>query len=430
MPPTPKTFVVHLTVLSILTLAATQKANAQGFGVELHNTVMPASGGMAGASIARPQDVPSAVNGNPATLAQFLGTQFTMSGAWIEPTYKVQHAGGALPGVGAYSATSNAQGAALGNIAVAQDLRPLGIPGTLGIGLIGTSGAGVSFRQVPASNGTSALLQALGIAAAAGVEVTDQLSVGASLVLGAGTLDGPFVGLTGAAYDYALRGSVGVTHELGADTTLGVYYRTVQSFNFDDAAILQLPGPLGLTSINDINLDMPDTIGFGFANEQLLDGRLLLAVDVLYKQWDNADFWRVIWENQWVFQVGAQYAINDRVRVRLGYAYAENITESNPGISAGGVTPPGAQAAIQYIQAQFAAINKHRMTIGVGICDVLPNMDFNLHAGGMFNASEQFGALSSASVESYWLGAGMTWHFGGSECSGCDNCGSCDACTQ
>ncbi len=38
---------------------------------------------MAGASIARPQDVPSAVNANPATLAQFLGTQFTMSGACV-----------------------------------------------------------------------------------------------------------------------------------------------------------------------------------------------------------------------------------------------------------------------------------------------------------------------------------------------------------
>ncbi len=41
---------------------------AQGFGVELHNTLMPASGGMGGVSIASPQDLPSALHGNPATL--------------------------------------------------------------------------------------------------------------------------------------------------------------------------------------------------------------------------------------------------------------------------------------------------------------------------------------------------------------------------
>jgi len=39
---------------------------------------------MAGVSIARPQDVPSAIFGNPATLAQFQGTQFTLGGGWME----------------------------------------------------------------------------------------------------------------------------------------------------------------------------------------------------------------------------------------------------------------------------------------------------------------------------------------------------------
>ena len=56
----------------------------QTFGVELNNTLMPASGGMAGVSIARPQDLTSAINANPATLTQFKGTQATFSGAWAE----------------------------------------------------------------------------------------------------------------------------------------------------------------------------------------------------------------------------------------------------------------------------------------------------------------------------------------------------------
>ncbi len=56
-------------------ICPTRTAQAQVFGVELHNNLMPASGGMGGVSIARPQDLTSGINGNPATLTQFHGTK-------------------------------------------------------------------------------------------------------------------------------------------------------------------------------------------------------------------------------------------------------------------------------------------------------------------------------------------------------------------
>ncbi|NOY43466.1 MAG: hypothetical protein GXP26_16725 [Planctomycetes bacterium] len=68
-----------------------QDASAQAFGVELHATMNPAAGGMAGVSIARPQDVQSAFTGNPATLTQFRGTQFSFGGGWVEPTINVNN---------------------------------------------------------------------------------------------------------------------------------------------------------------------------------------------------------------------------------------------------------------------------------------------------------------------------------------------------
>lgn len=386
-------------------------ARAQSFGPELHNALMPASGGMAGTSIARPQDLQSALNGNPATLAQFRGTQFSFGGAWAEPTYNVTHAGGVLPNVDAYAAKSEAEGVSLGNIGVTQDFSAFGLPITTGIGLISAGGGGVSFRNVPESNGTSAMLQTLEVVTGAGVKLTDRLAAGANVMLGSSTVDGPFVGLTAAAYDYALRGSVGLNYDAGACTTLGLYYQTKQSFNFDDAVVLDL-GP-GFESVSrDLALDLPDNIGFGLANERLAGGNLLLAADVLYKQWDNADLFRAIYDNQWVFQCGAQYRMSRRIFLRVGYAYAENAMDPNPGASAGGISPPGAVAAIQYAQAQFAAINRHRVSAGVGVRDVLPGVDFDLLAGGMFDESDDFGAATSASVESYWLGLGMTWRFG------------------
>ena len=61
--------------------AGTRAAQAQTFGVELHNNLMPAAGAMGGVSIARPQDLASGINGNPATLTQFAGTQFMFGGA-------------------------------------------------------------------------------------------------------------------------------------------------------------------------------------------------------------------------------------------------------------------------------------------------------------------------------------------------------------
>ena len=51
------------------------------------------------------------------------------------------------------------------------------------------------------------------------------------------------------------------------------------------------------------------------------------------------------------------------------------------------------------------------MTMSVGISDVLPGMDFDISAGGMFKETDQF-ASTIASVESYWVGLGMTWRFG------------------
>jgi long-chain fatty acid transport protein len=69
--------------------AGTRAAHAQTFGVELHNNLMPAAGGMGGVSIAKPQDLTSGINGNPATLTQFVGTQVMFGGAWTEPTFNM-----------------------------------------------------------------------------------------------------------------------------------------------------------------------------------------------------------------------------------------------------------------------------------------------------------------------------------------------------
>lgn len=57
------TAIIAMFVPGMLFVLLDRHAHAQTFGIELHNTLMPASAGMAGTSLARPQDLQSAING-------------------------------------------------------------------------------------------------------------------------------------------------------------------------------------------------------------------------------------------------------------------------------------------------------------------------------------------------------------------------------
>ena len=130
----------------------------------------------------------------------------------------------------------------------------------------------------------------------------------------------------------------------------------------------------------------------------------------------SADLFGAIYSDQWVVQLGAQYSVG-RVRLRMGYAWAENPLRDNPGQSAGGVTPPGGRPVIEYIQSMLAVSNQHRLSGGVGVQNVLPGIDLDLFAGGMFGSSGSYaGGAVASSLESYWIGAGLTWRFGRGAC--------------
>lgn len=397
-----------------LSLVAARPAVAQSFGIEMHNTAMPASGGMAGTSLALPQDLVSAVHGNPATMTQFKGTQFMLGGAWSEPTIDITQAGGVLPNVGAYTGKSGAQGALLPAVGITQDLSELGLPAVFGISLAADAGGAVDMRHIPASNGTNSSMLFLGMNLGLGMSLTERLAVGASMTVGIGYFDAPFVGAGGMTNDYALRGTLGATYLATDTTTIGVYYQTQERFRFDDAVRLDLGGG-AFTQYFDVNFSLPENIGIGIANNGLMDGRLLLAADFLYKLWDQAALFDNVYNNQFVVQLGAQYSYED-YRFRVGYAYAQNPLQTPPGPSAGGIAPPGAINAIEYLQTQVAVINQNRITMGVGRRDVLPGIDMDFMAGGLMPESSNLGPFTSVKVQGYWVAVGLTWRFGRGAC--------------
>ena len=186
---------------------------------------------------------------------------------------------------------------------------------------------------------------------------------------------------------------------------MGAYWQSKKAHTFHD--LVRIGG-----SFQNLEFDLPANTGFGIANRCLMNGRLLLAADVLYKNWSNADFFSSIYDDQWIFQFGGQFIINPRLRLRTGYAYNTEVAlDTVPG-TIGGVIPVGGIPAIQYAQGQFAVLPQHRLTGGVGIRDIMPGIDFDASIGGMFKNSKSFGATTS-SVESYWIAFGLTWRCGG-----------------
>ena len=73
---------------------------------------------------------------------------------------------------------------------------------------------------------------------------------------------------------------MGLDYDLTEWTTAGLYYQTKQHFTFEDNVRFPIPGPAGDVYL-DTNVDLPQNVGIGIANNRLLDGRLLLAADLL-----------------------------------------------------------------------------------------------------------------------------------------------------
>lgn len=392
--------------------AAVSAVQAQPFGVEMHNTMLPVSGAMGGASIAQPQELLGAVNANPAAMTRFGGTQFQFAGGYAEGTFNLNQTGTLpLPDVNPFAAKSNTPGTSIANIGMSRQSELFGSDVVTGFALISNAGAGVDFRGVPASNGTTSSILVLEMIPSVGVRLTDRLSVGVNGALGTAYFNGPFVGIGAMVQAYGLRGGVGVNYDLGEATTIGAYWQSKQHFNFSDAIRLELFGGAYDPIVRSIRMDLPSNVGLGIANRSLCDGRMLLAFDAVFKQWDDADLFGAVYRNQWALQFGSQYSLG-RLRLRSGYVYAQNPIKAINVTTAGGITPPGGIPALEYVQAQFANICQNRISVGVGIVDIRPGMDIDVFAGGMFKESAQLGAFTNVNMESWFVGTGLSYRFG------------------
>ena len=229
-----------------------------------------------------------------------------------------------------------------------QDFECFNIPGTLGLGVSGLSGAGgrISRPRTGRSfvNDITTELLILGVNLDAGVQLTDNLSVGAAFTIAPGFEQLGFVGplvATSMVNAYGIRGTLGLDYAWNDCTDIGFYYMSPLDFQFPDGLRIG-------TTYHDIRITQPTTFGWGVANHALMDGRLLVAADVYYKLWEDADLYRDVFVNQWAFAIGSQLT-NGRYKYRLGYSYNENPLNHSVGSNLDGV--PIGQSAVQLFQA-------------------------------------------------------------------------------
>ncbi len=104
------------------------------------------------------------------------------------------------------------------------------------------------------------------------------------------------------------------------------------------------------------------------------------------------------------------------IPISLRLRLAQNPLDDTPGNNLGGVIQPGDLAVVRYSQGLLAVTSQHRISFGLGIADVLPGVDMDVMAGGMFQDNQQLGNFTNTSIASYWIGTGLTWRFGRGAC--------------
>jgi len=333
---------------------------------------------MAGADVAVARDT-SALNTNPAGLAQISGQRFNGFGSVLrtldlsheDQFDNDQHASNRYTLLGG------------GGYAVSLD----SLPCTVGIGLFAQGGAGGVFKNINTVFGTqdrfSALFGIAKITPGIGCQVTDKLSLGISYGLVYASLDQklfPNTSIQPAGfYGYELKGASALKTSL----KIGMQYKATSQLMlgaaFTDKTKLPLTGGRisfnqtdagnGIVTYRNASISgfaLPREVAIGAAFQATDD--LLLSLKLNWINWadamksstltatdpDSTSAYGTVftanstldWRNQWVIATGLAYTLNDKTSLYAGHNYGKNPVPTN-------TTTPN-----------LAAILEHHYTLG------------------------------------------------------------------
>ena len=213
-----------------------------------------------------------------------------------------------------------------------------------GIGMWGTGGLGVDYRE-DLANGTASTMEMVtalqtmqfGIPMA---YTNNGVSVGITPIVQYSSLDiqytfplafgGPTSIGAGVSQDVALGFNVGASYETDG-LTVGAVYKSEIKFDIDDVlnnAIAAMTGVAQAPAYNQTEMATPSEYGIGVS--YTTQGHTL-AVDWRHINWEDAEVYQDFgWEDQDAIAVGYEYA-TDGWAVRAGYQFAEAAVQDNTG---------------------------------------------------------------------------------------------------
>lgn len=330
-------------------------------------SIGPISRAMGGVGIAAPQDAISAVFSNPAAMCFGLycpGSEFNFAGTLFMPqaTARVQ-----LPGYDSGTRSSDSDIFAIPAIGISS---PISQTLRFGIAAYGVSGLGVDYRDkitMPFGSGETIYtnLQIMKFAPSLSYLVNPNLSIGGALHINYGALD--LNDGTSAAFGFGAQ--LGAIYKTGP-LSFGAVYITPQKIKHEDVSNFDRY-TLSSTTMDNFELESPQTFGLGIAYEPMLN-TLLFETNLKWLNWADADGYKDFgWKDQWVFNVGAQYKPTPKLALRAGYNYGRSPVRSHTWSDLNGpvdIQGNNAPATLyEFLRiAGFPAIVEHHVTAGIG----------------------------------------------------------------
>lgn len=340
---------------AVALMLASNGALALNNGTDMNLGYKPAAGGMAGAAYTRPQDVSSALFGNPATLTQFKGGNVSLGASYMDPLLEVKHS------QGSFSNTSESDARRYIVPDFALSLEPM--PGTVfGLGVELDAGLGADFRNDRITAGPDGVIrlplnvEVISFNANLGLahQLTPQLAVGGALTLGFGLAQlgttgntsgmsaalgslglSDFGGTTSSVHDIGAGASLGLTYQPAAPLTLSAAVKSPVKYNFKNILSTTVRGSQQYQSLE---IEQPLEVVLGGAYD--ITPTWMVEADAVWKNWSNAKTYEDIYKDQTLVLLGTQYKTG-AWSLRAGYSYASKILRDEPNGTLGGLTGLG-----------------------------------------------------------------------------------------
>jgi long-chain fatty acid transport protein len=355
----PGLIVVTLVFLTPLTGWATNGMNMIGTGA--------VSAGMGGADVAVPAGC-TAIAGNPAQLATTCNRVVSLGGSFLFPDMEVAPLGG--------NGTGNEfQVFPVPFIGYAQRIGTS--RWSVGIGAYAQGGMGVDFHNVAVApvmmpgirDELKSEVGFVRLSPTVAYNVTDKLTMGASLFAGYATLKYDFFPNTIGhkvkdLTSFTFSGRFGVSYKLSDEWSVGATYTSESAIDFDNGELTTASG----VKYGHVKMDgftWPQQVEAGVAFRAI--PKLLLALDLSWINWSAAIKTVTVtatnpsnfeapaalvvpfimnWDDQIVAAVGAEYELTESLKIRAGYNYG------NSPVSSASLSP------------LFPAIAEHHATAG------------------------------------------------------------------